>query len=276
MFGHTFQHDILRKYIILFGTLFNDIYIRRKDNSGVEQQVIKIPISYAPRDKILARLDANPDLNREVAITLPRMSFEMTSMSYDSDRKLNTIRKNVKGITTSNTAVSAVYNPVPYTFNFSLFIYVKNAEDGTKIVEQILPFFTPDWTATVNVLPSMDLVYDIPTILQNVSVEDTYEGDFETRRAMIYTLDFIMKGYVFGPVTQSGVIKVANTNFFIDERTGTTGTSNTSVESVYIRPGVDANGNPTSNSSLSVAISSINPTDDYGVITIANTVDPTT
>jgi hypothetical protein len=275
MFGYTFHHDTIRKYVILFGTLFNDIYVRREDNSGNEEQILKIPVSYAPRDKILARLDSNPDLGREVAITLPRISFEMTSMNYDSERKLNTIRKNVKGSATSNTAVDTVYNPVPYTFNFSLFIYVKNAEDGTKILEQILPFFTPDWTATVNVLPAMNLAYDIPTVLQNVSVEDTYEGDFETRRAMIYTLDFVMKGYVFGPVTQSGVINIANTNFFIDERTGTSGTANLSVESITVRPGLDANSNPTTNSSVTVAVGNIKPTDDYGIISIANTVDPT-
>ena len=252
MFGHTFDHDTIRKYVILFGTLFNEVYIRRRDNNGNDQQTLKIPITYAPRDKILTRLDVDPNLERDVAITLPRMSFEMTSFNYDSERKLNTVRKNVKA-TGSDNNYKTVYNPVPYNFNFSLYVYVKNAEDGTRILEQILPFFTPEWTSTVNILPEMDLKYDIPIVMQSTSIEDIYEGDFESRRAMIYTLDFIVKGYIFGPVSQSGIIEIANTNFFVDEATSTIGTSNSNVESV----------------SLSQANVSAN------VVTTINTVDPT-
>lgn len=281
MFGHTFYHETLRKYIILFGTLFNDIYIQRNDNSGTNIQTFKIPISYAPRDKILSRLDTDPGLNRQTAITLPRMSFEMSAMNYDPDRKLNTIQKNVALITRSDgnenaeekSNLKSVYNPVPYTMNFSLFIYVKNAEDGTKIMEQILPFFTPDWTATVNLLPEMNMTYDIPTILNSVSTEDIYEGDFITRRALIHTLEFTMKGYVFGPVSKSGVVTLANTNFFIDERADTTGSSTTVVESIDTKPGLLANGSPTSNATLTVGRDQIDANDNFGYVQTIETVE---
>ena len=281
MFGHTFYHETLRKYIILFGTLFNDIYIQRNDNSGTNIQTLKIPISYSPRDKILSRLDTDPNLNRQVAITLPRMSFEMSAMNYDPDRKLNTIQKNVALIKRSDgnenaqerSNLKSVYNPVPYTMSFSLYIYVKNAEDGTKIMEQILPFFTPEWTATVNLLPEMNMTYDIPTILNSVSTEDIYEGDFITRRALIHTLEFTMKGYVFGPVSKSGVVTLANTNFFIDERADTTGSSTTVVESIDTKPGLLANGSPTSNATLTVGRDQIDANDSFGYVQTIESVE---
>jgi hypothetical protein len=281
MFGHTFYHETIRKYIILFGTLFNDIYIQRNDNSGNNIQNVKIPISYAPRDKILSRLDTDPGLNRQVAVNLPRMSFDMSAMTYDPERKLNTIQKNVALITRSDGGENAqersnlksVYNPVPYTMNFSLYVYVKNAEDGTKILEQILPFFTPDWTATVNLLPEMELTQDIPTILNSVSTEDIYEGDFITRRALIHTLEFTMKGYVFGPVSKSGVITLANTNFFIDDRSATPGSSNTIVETLDTRAGLLANGSPTSNATLTIGRDEIDANDNFGYINTLTPVD---
>jgi hypothetical protein len=279
MFGHTFYHETIRKYIILFGTLFNDIYIQRNDNSGTNIQNIKIPISYAPRDKILSRLDTDPGLNRQVAVTLPRMSFDMSAMTYDPERKLNTIQKNIALVKRSDgleneqekSNLKSVYNPVPYTMNFSLYVYVKNAEDGTKILEQILPFFTPDWTATVNLLPEMEITQDIPTVLNSVSTEDIYEGDFITRRALIHTLEFTMKGYVFGPVSKSGVITLANTNFFID--TDTIGSSNTIVETIDTRAGLLANGSPTSNASLTIGRDEIDANDNFGYIHSLTPVD---
>ena len=281
MFGHTFYHETIRKYIILFGTLFNDIYIQRNNNSGTNIQTFKIPISYAPRDKILSRLDTDPNLNRQVAVTLPRMSFEMSAMTYDPDRKLNTIQKNVALVKRSDgnenaeerSNLKSTYNPVPYTMNFSLFIYVKNAEDGTKILEQILPFFTPDWTATVNLLPEMDFTYDIPTVLNSVSTEDIYEGDFTTRRALIHTLEFTMKGYVFGPVSKSGVITLANTNFFIDDRDATPGSSNTIVETIDTKPGLLANGSPTSNATLTIGRDQIDANDNFGYVHSLTPID---
>ena len=272
MFGHTFYHDTIRKYVILFGTLFNDTYITRNDNTGTQQQVLKIPISYAPRDKILSRLDSNPNLTRQTAVNLPRMSFEMSAINYDGERKLNTLQKNVK-VGDDKSKVKSVYNPVPYSMNFSLYIYVKNAEDGTKILEQILPFFTPEWTATVNLIPEMDLTYDVPTILNSASSEDVYEGDFDTRRALIWTLEFTMKGYVFGPITSSNVITLANTNFFAEERSGVIGSSNTTNETVIVKPGLTNTGIATTNNEITVDRSEIDADDNYGFVTIKSTVE---
>jgi hypothetical protein len=160
------------------------------------------------------------------------------------------------------------FNPIPYNINFELAIMVKNAEDGTRIIEQILPFFTPDFTASVILDSSMDLRYDVPLVLENHSIEDTYEGSFETRRALIHTLQFTLKAYLLGPVTEAAVIKFANTNIYSPDDV-TTAASNTStqfVEQVNTTPGLTANGEPTSNSSDTVAYTEINASDDYGFI----------
>ena len=276
MFGHTFEHGLIRKYVILFGTLFNDVYIKRTDDSNNQTQVLKIPISYAPRDKLLARIDADPELNRQAAVVLPRMSFEMTSLIYDGERKLNTVNKNVYSTMNSGddgNDMRTVYNPVPYTISFSLYIYVKNAEDGTKILEQILPFFTPEWTATVNLLPDLNLAYDIPTILQSVSSEDIYDGDYQTRRSLVHTLEFIMKGYIFGPVSTSGVIKLANTNFYTDAYGAAAGTSSFVNENVEIRPGLTTSNTATSNASLTIPLADITADDPYGFIKTITSID---
>ena len=268
MFGHIFEYDLIRKYVVLFGTMFNDIYIRRTDSSGQPLQTIKIPISYSPKEKMLARIDADPNLNRPYAITLPRMAFEMTGMYYASTRKLQTVNRQVKYQTDEASRAKYQYVPVPYDFMFNLYIMVKNAEDGTKILEQILPFFTPDWTATVNLIPEMDVKSDIPLVLQTVNVEDTYEGNYDTRRSLTWTLGFVMKGYVYGPIKKSGLITLANTNFFATAGSEEMGNANTSDKdiTVTITPGQDANGNPTTNSAVTVDRNEILANSNYGYI----------
>ena len=179
MFGHTFYHRTLRKNVILFGTLFNDIYITRDNSSGNQVQSLKVPITYGPKEKTLARVEASPNLSNPVALMLPRMSFEMTRLDYDPARKLPTvgrysIKPETKGDSTP-TRNKYTYNPVPYDVDFQLDIMVRNAEDGTKILEQILPYFAPEWTATVQLLPELDLPLDIPTIIKTVNVVDNYE-----------------------------------------------------------------------------------------------------
>jgi len=215
MFGHEFYHEHLRRYIIVFGTMFNNIVVSRKTSAGVVDKRIKVPISYSPRDKLLARIETDPNLRKPDAISLPRMGFEMTSMTYAGERKLNTIKKFTAAGTNGNNR-TIMYAPVPYDVNFQLSIMVKNAEDGTQILEQILPFFTPEWTNTVQLIDDMDIKLDIPLVLVSVSSDDTYDGDFETRRALIWTLDFTMKCYFFGPTKTKKLIKLANVNFFID------------------------------------------------------------
>jgi hypothetical protein len=170
------------------------------------------------------------------------MGFEMTSMTYAGERKLSTIKK-FTALGTNGTNRTIMYAPVPYDVNFQLSIMVKNAEDGTQILEQILPFFTPEWTNTVQLIDDMDIKLDIPLVLLSVSSDDTYEGDFETRRALIWTLDFTMKCYFFGPTKTKKLIKLANVNFFIDGFDTAIGTSNTALERVTIRPGLEPTAN---------------------------------
>lgn len=271
MFGNTFHHNTLRKYVILFGTVFNNIFVTRQNTIGETIQTIKVPLSYGPKEKFLARLEGNPDLDNKVAMTVPRISFEMTTFQYDPDRKLNTLNRKFKNN-------KAQYQPVPYNITFQLSILVKNAEDGTKIVEQILPYFTPEWTASVHLIPDMeDDPWDIPIILNSISTEDTYEGNFETRRAIIWTLEFTLKGYLFGPSKQigsgtgagadGGLIKYIDVNIRPTVSVATANTTNTAaIESVIVYPGLTANGEPTSNSALSIDWALINADDNYGFI----------
>jgi hypothetical protein len=214
----------------MFGNLFNDIQVNRYDSSNNLNTSIKVPINYGPRDKALSRIDQNPDLIPEYGVILPRMSFEMIAMNYAPTRKLNTIDRRAK-LVSDNSRLQFQYNPVPYDINMTLSIMVKNADDGAQILEQILPFFTPEWTTTMKLVPGMDFLTDIPVVLQAVSTEDTYEGSFETRRALIHTLDFIIKGYFYGPVKTSEVIRKAqidigavqaNTSFGVDLQSGKT------------------------------------------------------
>ena len=275
MLGHTFYHNTIRRYVILFGTLFNDIHINREDTSQGVTRAIKVPISYGPKEKMLARLDADPDLKRP-AIVLPRMSFELTDLNYGPTRKLNTIGKIVAANPDDTNSAKYQYTPVPYDLNFILSIAVKNADDGTRILEQILPFFTPSWNSTVDLIPELGIKLDIPIVLNAVSSEDSYEGDFEARRSIVWTLSFTMKGYIFGPTRPSSgsalganLIKLANINFYdtstynnINDAVGNTDV----VESITVAPGMTANGLPTSNAALSVSSDQINANDNYGYI----------
>jgi len=203
MFGTYFYHQISRKMVVAFGSLFNNIEVRRTDSSDAVTEIIKIPLSYGPKDKMLVRISQDPSLNPNVAITVPRMGFELTSMTYDGARKLNTMGRNVKKGT---TGLKKQFNPVPYNWDFSLYVFVKNAEDGTQILEQILPFFTPDFTVTMTIISGMTVKHDIPLVLNSVTSEDSYEGDFATRRSIIWTLSFIMKGFLYPSVTDNAAV----------------------------------------------------------------------
>jgi len=266
MFAQSFYHRTIRKYVTYFGTLFNDIYISRSDgtetSNAVTNATLRVPITYGPKQKTLARLDADPNLNRPAAIVLPRMSFELTGIDYDPSRKLTTVNKGyVSGNTQTNSRLTYVYNPVPYDLNFTLSIMVKNAEDGTKILEQILPYFTPDWTATLNLIPQLDVKLDIPVIIQRATSEDSYEGGIDERRLITWSLDFVMKGYLFGPIKKSKVITLANVNFFT-----TLDQTSDPEERITIKPGLTANGEPTSNAQASVDRNEISSNSNYGYI----------
>ena len=264
MFGNSFYHASLRKYIILFGTLFNDIHINRKNSAGNIIQRIKCPLTYAPREKVTARLEQNISLTEKQSIILPRLSFEMTNLTYDPSRKLNTINKIVKDPNTGNN-VKRVYSPVPYDINFEFNMYTRYAEDATQILEQIVPFFTPEWTSTINLIPEIDYKVDIPVVLNSLASQDTYEGDFETRRALIWNLNFTMRAYLFGPVTDKGVIKTANTNLYTTHANGTYG--NAAAIGINQKPGLDQFRNPTTNAAATIAVGGIYSNDNYAVIT---------
>jgi len=269
MFSSTpFYFSTIRKYVILFGTLFNGIYISRTDKNGNVTMVERVPIGYGPKDKMLARVVQDPNIDRPTATyPLPMMAFEMTGFDYDGSRKLQTINRIAVVDPDDKSKNKYQYMPVPYNINFQLSILVKNAEDGNKIVEQILPYFTPDWTTTVHLIPEMNVTMDIPVILNRVNLEDVYEGDFKERRTKVWNLDFTLKGYLYGPVKKTKVIKFANTEFFVVKDDIVANTSNPVVSYIQVQPGLTANGKPTSNSSLSIPVANIVATDDYGYVT---------
>ena len=218
MFGTYFYNESMRRMTIGFGQIFNNIQIKRRDSSGNVTQSIKVPLAYAPKEKFLARLDAQPNLSeREFAVTLPRMSFEITGISYDSSRKLTRVQKfkHVKS-GADGKILNFNYVPVPYNISYNLYSFTASAEAGLQIIEQILPFFQPDFTVTINAIPTLDIKRDIPIILNSVNYEDTYSGDFTTRRAVIYTLSFTAKTYLYGPMSNQGIIKTVQSDLGAD------------------------------------------------------------
>lgn len=245
----------------MFGTMFNDIDVQRFDTSGNRIQSIRVPIAYGPKEKFLVRLAQDPNFSKDVAITLPRMSFEITSMNYNSTRKLPSTNKNIHVVTGDEDKLKSQYVPVPFDITIALSVYVKNADDGVQILENILPFFTPEWTNSVNLIPEMDLKMDVPVVFNDLSTEDTYEGDFSTRRALIHTLNFTIKGYLFGPVRTQGVIKRSIVQTHI-EYANTTGLAMRHT----VTPGLTANGTPTTDGTISIPIADIKADDDWGYV----------
>ena len=215
MLGQTFYHETLRKCVVGFGTLFNDGHIVRRDSSGHVQQSMKVPLAYGPKQKFLVRLREDPNISKKVAITLPRIGFEIGAMSYDSTRKLNKIQK-VKKSGSTGSKVNTQYMPVPYNIDFELYAMAKNSDDALQIVEQILPYFQPEYTITINDIVSMNSKRDVPIILTGISYEDNYEGDFAERRAIIYTLTFTAKAYLYGPVISGQVVTKVQVDQFAD------------------------------------------------------------
>ena len=207
MLGQQFYHETIRKVIVAFGTTFNYIQLVRKDNDGNITQTMKVPLAYGPRQKWLVRLNEDADLSKQVAVTLPRIGFEIQNLSYDPARKLNRVQKFKKVKGSNSNRLDTQYMPVPYNLSVQLYVMAKQSDDALQIVEQILPFFQPDYTLTINDMADMGIKRDVPIVLNDISYEDNYQGDFETRRALIYTLDFSVKFYLYGPVTSSGVIK---------------------------------------------------------------------
>lgn len=277
----VFYFDLIKKYTLIIGSLLNDIRIYRTDSNHNNTQLIKVPLMYAPKDKMMARIMQDPNIDRQTStITLPIITFELGQIRYNNDSKLNTVGKiayksNRQYSNTANSATifSYQFNPVPYAFEFKAYIYVKNMEDGTKILEQILPYFTPDWTITAKLIPEMEEEKNIVTVLKNVNYEDNYSSNFEERRAIIWTLNLELKGYLYGPVKQAPIINEIINNMYIDndgyfQSNGVA--NNYNVLILTSTPGLDANNNPTSNASITINTNQIEATDNYGFIQVAN------
>jgi len=208
MLGTYFYHEIIRKTIISFGTLFNDISIRHTKKDGSILDETKVGLSYGPMQKFLAKIEQQEQLTKSVAITLPRMSFEMTTIQYDSTRKTG-VTQTFKANDTTDNKTKKVFMPVPYNIGFELNIFSKLNDDALQIIEQILPFFQPSFNLTVDLASSIGEKRDIPIVLDSIDFQDDYEGSFQTRRALIYTLRFTAKTYLFGSIaeTSEGLIR---------------------------------------------------------------------
>ena len=266
MFTNYFYNSLTKKYVTLFGTLFNKITIERVNKNGVKIQGMVVPISYGPYQKFMARIHQDPKLDRKAAIVLPRMAFEITNISYDGARKVTSSKRLQTNITNEEQQGFA-YTGTPYNIEFNLYVMSKYIEDDLQVMEQILPFFKPEWTESVKLMSDID-PFDIPLVLNGNSMEDTYEGNFEERRAIIRTYSFTMKAWYFGPVRRKGLIKFIDVQF-------TNGMSSdiNPFEEINIQPGLTANGAPTSNIDETIPYTEINIGDDWGIITIIKEYD---
>jgi len=251
MFGKHFYHESLRKVVVAFGTIFNNIVIHRTDSNDNVVQSIRVPLAYSPKEKFLVRLEQQPDLTqKEFSVTLPRMGFEISGISYDASRKLQRIGK-FKNVNTSDASkMYYQYNPVPYNISFNLYSFTATAEGGLQIIEQILPYFQPDYTVTINAIPEMGIKRDVPITLNSVNYSDTYDGSFTTRRAVNYTLSFTAKTYLYGPIYSGKVIKEVQSDLYSD-----TDTTSKREERIVVIP------NPTS----------ADANDDFGFTTTIST-----
>ena len=226
-----FYNEIFRRTIISFGSLFNDIEIKQEDSSGNVNNQFRVPLAYGPTQKFLARINQSPDLNKSVSLSLPRMSFEFVGLTYDPSRKVTQTQKFKKALTSNKSSIQTAYMPVPYNMEFELAIMTKLNDDMLQIVEQILPYFQPAYTMSVNLVESIGEKRDIPVTLESINMDDDYEGDFTTRRALVYTLRFSAKTYLFGPVSTAtnDIIKKVSIGYVA----GSTGTGTPQRDLTY-------------------------------------------
>jgi hypothetical protein len=207
-----YYNRTIRKLVVGFGNLFNDITLVRYKPDLTEAERFIVPIAYAAKESYVMRLEEDLDLDKKVQMTLPRLSFEMIGLSYDTSRKQNT---NIKNFASTVSGVKAQYNPVPYNFDFNLYLYVRNIEDGTQILEHIIPYFTPDYTIKLNMVPEMGVIKEVPVVLNSCTSDITYEGNREKDpRMIIWTLNFTVKGYIFGKSSTAGLITNSITSIY--------------------------------------------------------------
>lgn len=269
-----FYHGTLTKSAALFGTLFNEVFVKR----GGGAELFKVPLSYGGKDKVLARLVADPSLDKPAAITLPRMSFKMLGFTRDSGRKLAVMGRYAT-IDADADKLRRTYNPVPVNVDFALYVYASSVEDAHMVIEQIVPYFTPDWTVTADLMPEMGALIDVPVIMTGTAeLSDDVEGDLQNRRVMVWTIPFKMKTFLYGPVKPKPIIKFAEVNYWAsglyEEEDGIASNSELWFTSVT-RPGLTANGEPTIYSSETINAHLIFADDDYGAVVTSNTTSNT-
>ena len=223
MLGTYFYHEIIRKTIISFGTLFNNISIRHTKSDGSILDETKVGLSYGPMQKFLAKIQEQEQLSKSIAITLPRMSFEMSGIQYDPTRKTG-VTQTFKAVDKSSGKMKKVFMPVPYNLSFELNIFSKLNDDALQIVEQILPYFQPAYNLTVELVEGIKEKRDVPVVLENITMQDDYDGDFKERRVLLYTLRFTAKTYMYGPVSSAtrDIIKVAKVSYISGDSRSTT------------------------------------------------------
>tara|TARA_Y100000004_G_scaffold56934_1_gene63342 strand:+ start:1779 stop:2606 length:828 start_codon:yes stop_codon:yes gene_type:complete len=264
MFGTHFYHEKTKKCVAIFGRLFNNIYVIRKNSNGKVISQLKVPLSYAPKAKYLERIRENPDLSQDtrVAIKLPRMSFEITSINYDTTRQLSKL-SNFTNTSTNNLSRQKFNTAVPYVIGFQLNAYAKNQDDALQIVEQILPTFNPQYTLTIKPFMTEHPTFkeDIPISIAGVGFTDDYEGDLGSRRTIIYSLDFEMRTNFYSNIPTSKIIrrsvsKIFNPRFgIIDSSIGITVDSDVRLQTVQIDPNpITTIGNPDSNFGFTTTI----------------------
>jgi hypothetical protein len=213
--GKTFYHGITRKAIVAFGVMFNNLVVRRKNASNKIVEIIRVPLAYAPKNKMLSRINRLPTPEQPyIEVQLPRMSFEVIAFEYDGLRKINLMNQ-AKTIV-SQTQANRIFGPVPYNLTLNLYVYAKNQDDALQLFEQIVPAFNPDFNVTVNYIPELNIKHDLPIILNSVTYDDQYEGQLQENRMLIYTFTFTMKLYYYGPVETQGIIRTAISNVFND------------------------------------------------------------
>lgn len=219
MFGGHFYHATMRKSVAVFGTMFNNINVIRKDGSGGILNTVKVPLAYGPKQKFLARLDQEAGFDAPLAIKLPRMAFEITSLELDTTQKVGKLNKIVESHGSDVTKKKTIKHYTSYDIGMSLYIMAKNQDDGLQIVEQILPYFQPEYTVSITPVDGFAHKQDVPIILTSVNIDDQYEGEFTERRVLIYQLDFTMKMKFYGPTADVGLIREVNVDI---EKFGTT------------------------------------------------------
>lgn len=270
--GHNpFGFDHLRNYVVYFGRVFSEMRITRTDpTSNNQTSLVRVPLSYSGRDRNLLRMEIKPGSPESENcppgfLVLPHMGFELTGIAFDPDRNQPIMSRVVRKDNDDLNKLKRTYTPSPYNLNFRLYVMSKNMTEGNQIIEQILPFFRPEFTATLQLIPAMNIDHDIPIILNSVNFEDIYQGELtQGRRTVMWTLDFTMKAYFYSPVLSKPIIKVSNNQFFV----GNTSTTNTVVMKYTVTPGLDANGDATSNADVAIAYANVAVDDTFGYVVV--------